>query len=98
MLTGSPTFRRPSVVTSSVWGMSAFGWLAMVLVWVLLVVAIVWALRELRSGDREPSRPAEPPTEDPFAILDRRLASGEIDPETYDELRDKLAEGRLLRR
>ena len=82
----------------SVWGMSVFGWLGMVLVWVLLVVAIVWALRELRSGgSREPSQPSEPP-EDPFAILDRRLASGEIDPQAYDELRDKLAEGRLLRR
>jgi putative membrane protein len=83
----------------SYWGMSAFGWLGMVLVWVLLVVAIVWALRELRSGgDRAASPPPEPPGEEPFAILDRRLASGEIDPETYDELRDKLAEGRLVRR
>jgi putative membrane protein len=83
----------------SYWGMSAFGWLGMVLVWVLLVVAIVWALRELRSGGgREPTEAPEPPAEDPFAILDRRLASGEIDPERYDELRDKLAEGRLLRR
>jgi putative membrane protein len=83
----------------SFWGMGAFGWLAMVLVWVLLVVAIVWALRELRpGGDRELPAGPEPRGEDPMVILDRRLASGEIDPETYDELRDKLAEGRLLRR
>jgi putative membrane protein len=83
----------------SVWGMSVFGWLGMVLVWVLLVVAIVWALRELRSGGDSgaPAAP-EPQAEDPFAILDRRLASGEIEPEAYDELRDKLAESRLLRR
>lgn len=82
----------------SVWGMSVFGWLGMVLVWMLLVFAIVWALRELRSGDSpEPSQPTEPP-EDPFAILDRRLANGEINPQAYDELREKLAEGRLLRR
>jgi putative membrane protein len=87
------------MMNDSFWGMGAFGWLMMVLVWVLLIVAIVWALRELRSGGtREPSEPREPTTEDPFAILDRRLASGEIDPEAYDELRDKLAEGRLLRR
>ena len=80
-------------------GMGAFGWLMMVLVWVLLVVAIVWALRELRTGgDREPSAPPEPRPEDPYAILDRRLASGEIDPEAYEELRDKLAENRLIRR
>ena len=83
----------------SVWGMSVFGWLGMLLVWVLLVVAIVWALRELRSGgDRAASEAPEARAADPFVILDRRLGSGEIDPETYDELRDKLAEGRLLRR
>lgn len=83
----------------SVWGMSVFGWFGMLLVWVLLVVAIAWALRELRSGgDRETPDAPESRLEDPFGILDRRLASGEIDPETYDELRDKLAEARLLRR
>ena len=87
------------MMNDSYWGMGAFGWLVMVLFWVLLIVAIVWALRELRTGGgREPSEPSEPRPEDPFAILDRRLASGEIDPETYDELRDKLAEGRLMRR
>jgi putative membrane protein len=80
-------------------GMGTFGWLVMVLVWVLLVVAIVWALRELfTGGDRQPSEPPEPRVEDPFAILDRRLASGEIDPEAYHELRDKLDESRLIRR
>lgn len=87
------------MMNDSYWGMGAFGWLMMVLVWVVLVVAIVWALRELRTGgDRQPSEPPEPRAEDPFAILDRRLASGEIDPEAYDELRDKLAESRLIRR
>ena len=81
------------------WGMGAFGWLVMLLFWVLLIVAIVWALRELRTGgDGRPAEPPEPRAEDPFAILDRRLASGEIDLETYDALRDKLAEGRLMRR
>jgi putative membrane protein len=83
----------------SFWGMGAFGWIGMLLVWVLLVAAIVWALRELRSGgDREAPAAPEPRGDDPLTILDRRLASGEIDPERYDELRDKLAEGRLLRR
>ena len=81
------------------WGMSAFGWFGMVLFWVVLIVAIVWALREFRSGESRPStEPLEPRGDDPMTILDRRLATGEIDPETYDDLRDKLAEGRLLRR
>lgn len=82
------------------WAMGGFGWLLMVLFWVVLIVAIVWALRELRprSGTGQSPEAPEPAGDDPFAILDRRLASGEIDPETYDQLRDKLAEGRLLRR
>ena len=86
------------MMNESYWGMGAFGWFMMILFWVVLIVAIVWALRELRPGDRRSPETPDPPAEDPFAILDRRLASGEIDPETYDELRDKLTEGRLLRR
>ena len=82
------------------WAMGTLGWLVMVLFWVLLIVAILWALRELRPqrGTGQSPEASEPAGDDPFAILDRRLASGEIDPGTYDELRDKLAERRLLRR
>ena len=86
------------MMNDSYWGMGAIGWLVMVLFWILLVVAIVWALRELRTGGDRRSEPPEPRAEDPLAILDRRLARGEIEPEAYDELRDKLAEGRLMRR
>ena len=88
------------MMNDSYWGMSTWGWIGMVLLWVLLILAIVWALRELRPRDASstPASTAPAAAEDPLTILDRRLASGEIDPETYDELRDKLAEGRLLRR
>jgi putative membrane protein len=34
---------------------------------------------------------SRPPAETPREILDRRVASGEIDLETYDRLREKLA-------
>lgn len=64
-------------------------WVLMSLFWVALIALIVWAAVRLfpaRGGngpDREqPERPEE--------ILDRRLARGEIDPETYDTLRTKL--------
>lgn len=85
------------MMNDSYWGMGTFGWLVMVAFWVLLIVGILWALRELRTGSAPPE-PPEPASEDPLSILDRRLASGDIDAQTYDELRDKLAEGRLLRR
>lgn len=75
-------------------GMGAGWWLLMAFFWGLLIVGIVWALASLfpgRSGTREnlPERPEE--------ILDRRLALGEIDPATYDDLRAKLNAARAER-
>ena len=69
-------------------GMGAEGWVLMSVLWVVLIAAIVWAMAALfgrndRSGNATiADRPEE--------ILDRRLASGEIDPDTYDALRSKL--------
>ncbi len=68
-------------------GMGTGGWILMSLLWVLLIAAIVWAGAQLfstRTGEPEPRE------ERPEDILDRRLARGEIDPETYDALREKL--------
>jgi putative membrane protein len=67
--------------------MGAGGWLLMSVLWVALIALIVWAIAQLfpRSG-RGSADLAERPDE----ILDRRLASGEIDPATYDTLRGKL--------
>jgi putative membrane protein len=72
------------------YGMGAGGWVLMSVVWLLLIAVVVWAVIRLfpRSEDRAP----EPPPERPEEILERRLARGEIDPETYDTLRDKLEE------
>lgn len=70
-------------------GMGPGWWILMVLVWVLIVAAIVWAVTQLFPG-RAPREREEPRAEDAQAILDRRLASGEIDPETYDTLRERL--------
>jgi len=75
-------------------GMGAGGWILMILLWVLLVAVIVWAgaqlfgTRTLREDERE--RPED--------ILDRRLARGEIDVDTYDVLREKLHGARLAGR
>ena len=75
-------------------GMGVAGWFLMTVFWVALIAAIVWAVANLfpsrGTGDAvEPERPED--------ILDRRLASGEIDPATYDELRAKMRAARAER-
>jgi len=70
-------------------GMSGGGWILMIVFWVGLIAAIVWAGGRLfaRPDQVDYSRGAG---ERPGEILERRLASGEIDAETYDALREKL--------
>lgn len=76
-------------------GMGAGGWILMTLFWVALIGLIVWIAghlfptRETRAGE---------PGERPEELLDRRLARGEIDPDTYDRLREKLQLARAERR
>ncbi len=79
-------------------GMGWGGWFFMSVLWVVLLVVIVWAAAQLFPGRRDAAATAGPATlppapapEDARQILDRRLASGEIDVETYENLRDALA-------
>ena len=76
-------------------GMGAGGWVLMTVFWIVLVAVVVWAIARFvpgRTDDvREPRRSAAEPPEKPREILDRRLANGEIDVETYEELRSKLS-------
>ncbi len=74
--------------------MGAGDWLLMSALWVALIALIVWAVTSLfPRGGRDASDLAERPEE----ILDRRLASGEIDATTYDTLRGKLREAHTAR-
>jgi putative membrane protein len=72
--------------------MDGSGWIVMVAIWATLLGVIVWAVLRivpaLGGGTRHDTgeRPAE--------ILDRRLARGEIDTDTYDRLRAKLVDGK----
>lgn len=75
-------------------GMGAGGWVLMSVVWVALIALVVWAVASLFSGG---SARNEGTAERPEEILDRRLATGEIDPATYDSLRSKLRETRAAR-
>lgn len=61
------------------WIMMAIG---MVLFWGLVILGVVWLVREL-SGLRGRAR-SEP---DALEVLDRRLAEGTISPEDYRERR-----------
>ena len=75
-------------------GMGGSWWLLMPVFWGLLIIGIVWAVASLfpaRGGRTEgvPQRPEE--------ILDQRLARGDIDSSTYDELRAKLRAARAER-
>jgi putative membrane protein len=77
-------------------GMGAGAWVLMVVFWVALIALIVWLVATLlpRGGQAEAGREfAERPEE----ILDRRLAAGEIDAETYDALSAKLRSAHAAR-
>ena len=69
-------------------GMGAGGWVLMSVLWVVLIAAIVWAMASLFGHTDRSNGTAI--ADRPEAILDRRLASGEIDADTYDRLRTKL--------
>ncbi|MDA8068070.1 MAG: hypothetical protein M0T77_05600 [Actinomycetota bacterium] len=72
--------------------MGAEGWLLMALFWIALIALMVFAAVRLFPADA-----AKPPgsndSEQPKEILRRRLASGDIDADTFDQLSSKLATG-----
>jgi putative membrane protein len=90
-------------------GMHGVGLLGVGLFWLVLLGVIVWlVVRVATGGTRVPPQPPvaappAPPVAPParpagpaaaLEILDRRLAQGEIDVETYRATRDALMEGR----
>jgi putative membrane protein len=73
-------------------GMGPLGWLVMALFWLVLLGLIVWLVtRLLPAGSPGTAGPAR---ESPFEILDRRLASGEIDLDTWQAQRAALLSAR----
>ena len=69
------------------WGFTAFmGMGVMLLFWGSLIWLVVWAV--VRTTRAEPTRFAS--TESARAILDRRLAAGEIDADEYASTRRTL--------
>jgi putative membrane protein len=67
------------------------GWLIMTLSWVLLIAILVGLVMWIFPRDpRRGSASSVPQQPSPQEILDRRLARGEIDVETYRLLREEL--------
>ena len=62
------------------WGVGMM--IGMILFWVVLIVAIVWLVREFGSRAAHAH-----PDDDPLRILDRKLAEGSISPDDYRERR-----------
>jgi len=67
------------------WGgdWSALMVIGMVLFWGLIIVGIVWALREIGNSKATQAEPEN----NPLRTLDRRLAEGAISPDDYRERR-----------
>ena len=77
------------------WG----AWIFMGLFWIVLIAAIIWLVVRLlptnSRADAAPTPPRQTPgQESPLDVLARRLASGEIDLETYQAHRAALTEVR----
>jgi putative membrane protein len=68
-------------------GIGAAGWLGMGVFWLILLGLIVWLVVRLLPGSDGETRPSG---ESPLEILDRRLASGQIDLETWQVQRAAL--------
>ena len=64
-----------------------WGWTMMIFLWVGIAALVVWAVRSGGTG-RDQSQPTA------LEILERRLASGDIARDEYEELRRLLGSGR----
>ena len=69
-------------------GMGPLGWLGMGLFWVILLGLIVWLVIRLIPGTSD--RPTRASGESALEILDRRLAGGELDVQSWQAQRSAL--------
>lgn len=86
--------------------MTGAAWMGMGLFWLVLLGLIIWLVIRLLPGRSHEPHSATPAATSPtvsaiapaavpaLAILDERLASGEVDVETYRTIRTTILEGR----
>jgi putative membrane protein len=77
-------------------GMAGFGMLAMGVFWLAPLGLIIWLVVRLLPASGGGT--GRPDGESPLEILDRRLASGGIDLETWQAQRDALVAAQLHRK
>ena len=70
-------------------GMGGLGLLGMGLFWLILLGLIVWLVTRLLPGSRD-DQPTRQIAESAVEILDRRMANGEIDTQTWQAQRSAL--------
>jgi len=70
-------------------GMGSLGWLGMGVFWLVLLGLIVWLVMRLMPG-RSGGGTTRSTGESTLEILDRRMASGEIDTNVWQTQRDAL--------
>jgi uncharacterized membrane protein len=73
--------------------MTTAGWIFMGLGMLILVVLIVALIVWIMSQRGKPDGGQPPPRMSAREVLDHRLASGEVTPDQYDLLREKLDAG-----
>jgi uncharacterized membrane protein len=78
---------RGEHMTTAGWIFMAFGMLVLL---ALLIIVVTWFVSQQRRPDGRPVPPGMSARE----ALDHRLVCGEIAPDEYDRLRDKLDEPR----
>jgi putative membrane protein len=64
-------------------GMGAWGWIMMMIFWIVVVALILWTVRSAGGWGR-------PDPDQAMRVLDERFARGEIDQEEYEERRRVL--------
>lgn len=68
------------------WGIGlGFGWILMVLFWVLLILGIVYLVKMIAGGTKKGEA-----TETALDILKKRYARGEINKEEFEKIKDDL--------
>ncbi len=68
-------------------GYGLFGWLLMLLFWILIIAGIIFAVRWFFDQGKLKGSSVE---ESPLDILKKRYASGEIDKEEFETMRREL--------
>lgn len=65
-------------------GMGVGGWLVMILFWGAFLGLAFWAVTRLFAPVQDRG------ADEPLQLLDSRLASGDLDPETYRRMREEM--------